>query len=289
MEKTELFDQSISNVSATSLITLYCRALESQSKEPILNDPKAVEISQQLNSELSKSDNKLHQDLVKGKIDKRMVATLALRAKRYDQYVKDFLGQSPDGIVVNIGCGLDTRFHRIDDGKVTVYDLDFPELIAVKKRFLEENNRYHFIPSSVLDYEWMEPLLQFHDRSFLFMAEGVFMYLDQEDVETLVLKLQAKFPGSELVCEVFNSFWLKSWLKGMTNIKLQRQLHLGKDVTYNFGIKDSKEMENWNAGIQLLDDWSYFDDSEKKLGVLRLFRHIELFRKMQWTVHYRLN
>lgn len=70
---------------------------------------------------------------------------------------------------------------------------------------------------------------------------------------------------------------------------MQKQLYLGKDATFNFGIRDSKEMEEWNPGINLLDDWSYFDSQEKKLGWLGLFRHIELFRKTQWTVHYKLN
>ena len=46
-------------------------------------------------------------------------------------------------------------------------------------------------------------------------------------------------------------------------------------------------MEEWHTGIQLLDDWSYFDSEEKKLGWLKMFRNIELFRKTQWTVHYK--
>lgn len=121
------------------------------------------------------------------------------------------------------------------------------------------------------------------------MAEGVFMYLDQEDVHSLILKLQSEFPGSELVCEVFNSLWLRKPLKSLMNYKMQHQLHMGKDATFHFGIRDSKEMEKWHAGIQFLDDWSYFDSEEKKLGVLKLFRNIEILRKTQWTVHYKLN
>ena len=147
-ERTNLFDQKISDVSATSLITLYSHALESQSPNPVLTDPKAVEITQQLNPEFSKSDNTFHQNLARGKLDKRLVVHIALRAKRYDQYVKDFLQHAPNGIVVNVGCGLDTRFHRLDDGQITVYDLDFPEVITIKKNLLRETDRYHFILDS---------------------------------------------------------------------------------------------------------------------------------------------
>jgi O-methyltransferase involved in polyketide biosynthesis len=134
----------------------------------------------------------------------------------------------------------------------------------------------------------MGPLLHFHNRPFLFLAEGVFMYLHQEDVKSLILKLQASFPNSELVAEVVNSFWLRKSLKWMINVKLQREFHLGKEATYNFGIKDSRDLESWHPGLKFLDEWSYVDEPEPKLGALRYFRHINLFRKTQWTIHYKL-
>lgn len=283
-----MLDIKIGDVAATSFLTLYCHAIESQSKNPILDDPKAVEITQELNKILSDSNNKLDKDLVKGKLKKVMVTHIAIRAKQYDKYVRDFLEKSPDGVVVNIGCGLDSRFLRVDNGSVIYYDLDMPEVIEIKKQFFEENERYHFISSSVLDHDWMSIVAK-HEGPFLFMAEGVFMYLHQEDVQSLILKLQSEFSGSELVCEVFNSLWLKKPLKKIMDFKMQKELHLGKDATFNFGIRDSKEMEEWHEGIEFLDDWSYFDSEEKKLGVLKMFRNIEFIRKTQWTIHYRLN
>jgi methyltransferase (TIGR00027 family) len=285
---TELSNILLNDVAATSLVTLYCHALESESEHPIINDPNAVEIAQSINSGLAESENKLHRKMAKGKLDQKLIVHIALRARRYDQYVKDFLKQTPNGIIVNIGCGFDTRFYRIDNGQTDFYDLDFPEVIDIKRRFLTENRRYHFIPSSVLNYEWMEQLRQ-HNRPIMFIAEGILMYLHSDDVKELVLKLQSEFPGSELVCEVFNSLWLAKPLKKMVNFKMQRQLHLGKAATFNFGLRDSREMESWNAGIEFLDDWTYIDEPEPKIGWLRMFRPLELFRKTQWTVHYRLN
>jgi O-methyltransferase involved in polyketide biosynthesis len=149
MNQTELFDIRMGDVSATSLLTLYCHALESQSRDPIISDPKAVEIMQKMNQELSKSKNSLHKKMVKGKINKRLVVHIAIRAKRYDEYVSSFLESSLDGVVVNIGCGLDSRFSRIDNGRVHFYDIDLPDVIEIKRKFFEESDRYHFIPSSV--------------------------------------------------------------------------------------------------------------------------------------------
>ncbi|MBL7153207.1 MAG: class I SAM-dependent methyltransferase [Phycisphaerae bacterium] len=285
----ELTEIELSDVAATSLVTLYCHALETQTPKPILEDAKAVEIVDKLNPLLSESPNKLRRDLAQGKLDKRLIVHIALRARRYDEYVNQFLKISPDGLVVNIGCGFDTRFFRLDNGKADFYDLDLPEVIEVKKKLLQETDRYRFIASSVLDYEWMDLLSCCKGRPFLFLAEGVFMYLHADAVKTLILKLQSHFPGSEIVCEVINSLWLNKWLKPMIDFKLQRQLHLGKGATFHFGIKNSSQIEQWGDGIEFLDDWTYLDDPEPKLGLLRIMRHFELFRKTQWTVHYRLN
>lgn len=75
----------------------------------------------------------------------------------------------------------------------------------------------------------------------------------------------------------------------MVNFKMQKELSMGKDATYNFGLRDSSEMEMWHPGLEFLDDWCYFDEPEPKIGLLRLFKYVEFLRKTQWTVHYRLN
>jgi O-methyltransferase involved in polyketide biosynthesis len=285
---TKLLNVKIGDVAATSFLTLYCHAIESQSKDPILVDPKSVEITHELSKILSGSNNNLYKNLIRGKIDKQLVVHIATRAKQYDKYACDFINKYPEGVIINIGCGLDSRFLRIDNKKVVFYDLDLPEVIEIKKQFFNENIRYHFIPSSVLDYSWMR-IVSKHKGPFLFIAEGVFMYLEKKDVKSLVLKLQLEFPGSELVCEVTNSLWLKKPLSKIMNLKMQQQLHLGKDTIYGFGISNSREMEEWHSGIQFLDDWYYLNSEEKKLGWLKMFKSVELFRKTQWTVHYKLN
>lgn len=83
--------------------------------------------------------------------------------------------------------------------------------------------------------------------------------------------------------------WLKGVLKEIVNFKMRKELHLGKDATFHFGIRERRDMGEWNPGITFLDDWSYFDSKEDKLGWLKFMRRGELFRKTQWTVDYRLN
>ncbi len=280
--------EGIGDVATTAFVTLYCRAIETRADRPILSDPKSVEITTELNKHLSSSTGPLEKALVSGTLDRRLVVHIALRAKRYDDYARDFLARFPDGVVVNIGCGLDSRFERIDNGRVVFYDLDLPEVIALRSRFFPETERRSAIASSVLDPGWMARVRE-HPGPFLFMAEGVFMYLARDDVRSLVRALQATFPGSDLVCEVVNEFWLRPLMKPMLAFKLERQLHLGRGAVFQSGLRDGREMEEWGSGIQFLDEWSYFDSDDEKLGWMRLLRHIGLVRTTQWTVHYRLN
>ena len=284
----ELLPQAIKDVSATSFLTLYCHALENQSAQPILDDPWAVEITKQLTPQLQSSANPLYQKLVKGKLDKEIVVYINLRARKYDQYAQDFLQRKPEGIIVNLGCGLDPRFQRIDDGKLNCYDLDFPEVIALKKQFLPGNERYQFISSDLLNYQWMDKLLSLEDRPFLFLIEGVLMYLHEEEVKSLILTLQSKFPGCELVAEVYNSFWLRQPFRSLNNLKLRRQLGFGAEATFNFGISESKVLESWHPNISFLDDWYFFDEPEAQFGRLKLLKNIDLIRRSLWTVHYQL-
>jgi len=281
----------ITDISETLLIPLYSRALESNSENPILIDKKAVEITKELNKIFENSDSQLHQALAKGKLrrrlGKKLNATMALRTRKFDRYCYSFLNNNPEGVIVELGCGLSTRFPRIDNKKLTWYDLDFPEVIDIRRHFFKENSRYHFIPSSVLDFEWMEKI-QNKNKKILFIAEGLFMYLNEDDVKNLVLNLQRNFPGCELACEVANTFVIKILKRKIWRKKFQRDFHLGKDAIFHFGISDSKDFEKWNEKIIFLDDWTYFDDKEKKLGWINIFARSKKFSKTQWIVHYRL-
>lgn len=287
LEASEVTKEAqISNVSATAFITLFARAMETQSHNPILNDPQAVALVEQLRPHFARSPRALEQQLATGRIPAMVVVTMALRARRMDAYARDFLARRPGGVIVNLGCGLDTRFHRLDDDAAIVYDLDLPAMINLKRTLLAAGPRYHFVAASVLDFAWMARL----DPStpHLFIAEGLLMYLPEDQVKALVIALRQRFPGSELVCEVFNRFWLRDPWKRWVDRKMQRQLSFSADASFQSGLDNSREMEQWGQGIHFLDDWSYFDDDEPKLGIANLLRHVDFFRRIQWTVHYQL-
>lgn len=282
----------LNDISETLLLPLYARAIESKSKNPIIIDNKAIEITQELNKKFKSSESKLHKTLLKGQVRKRLGkklnVTLSLRTRKFDMYCADFLSKNPSGIIVELGCGLSTRFLRIDNQKVQWYDLDLPEVIDIKKSFFKETERYMFIRSSVLDFTWMDHIEQ-KNKPTLFIAEGLLMYLPKEEVKKLILDIQKKFPNSEFICEVANSYIIKMLKRKLWRRKFQRDFHLGENATFLFGITDSTEMEEWGPGIEFIEEWTYFDEKEKKLGWINLFGKIEKLRKAQWIVKYRLN
>lgn len=277
---------NLSEVSDTMLITLYARARETLSADPIIHDPKAVEIIEFIKKELKDSKNPIHQKILTNSYNPQLSVSMALRSRQFDRYVKDWMILNPTGTVVNFGCGLDTRFDRLDNGKIYWFDIDFPSVIALRRRFITENHRHRFIERSILDTHWMNEVG--NDAPFLFIAEGVFMYLQEEQVKDLLSMIKGEFPGSELVCEVTNLYWVKKMNSRWMQWKFRHQLGIQKRASFSFGVPDGLYFNSWDKDYHFLDEWTYFDDNEKKLGVINLMSHVELLRKVQWTLHYRI-
>ena len=82
----------------------------------------------------------------------------SIRAKILDIQTKRFVQKNPYGIIINIGCGLDTRFFRVDNGKLKWYELDLPESMEVREKFFNETDRYKMISKSVFDFSWISDI-----------------------------------------------------------------------------------------------------------------------------------
>jgi O-methyltransferase involved in polyketide biosynthesis len=165
--------------------------------------------------------------------------------------------------------------------------LDLPEVIEMRKRFFQETDRCKMIASSVLDFHWMDQLPA-SASDVLFIAEGLLMYLHEAEVKSLVQELQKRYPNCELVCEVQNTFVINALKKERWKRKFQKDHHLGSEATMHFGISEGTALESWGKGIRFLDEWTIFDDHEKKMGWMNLFSFSKRLRKAQWVVHYRL-
>jgi len=278
----------IEAVSETLFLPLYSLALESQRPNPIIVDEEAVALTRRLNEQFAGSDKPIFRRLAAGRLPGTLLTTMSIRIRHYDLVVEEFLEREPDGIVVSLGCGLDDRRRRVDNGHMRWFDLDLPEVIELRRQFLPETDRMRFIASSVLDFAWLDQLPEGHGSQFLFIAEGLFMYLPAEKVRELVVTLRDRHPGAELLAEVANTKIVRTMQSPWGRGKFKRQFSLSENVVYQFGLDDSHDMEGWAPGLELIDEWTYFDEPEPKLGWMRWFAGLRLVRWAQWTVRYRL-
>jgi methyltransferase (TIGR00027 family) len=232
-------NQKLSDVEATLLIPLYMRAMESQRPDALVKDKRAEEVVRQLDKESLRKTLALTEDT--GRV------VMILKSREFDRFAQDFLRRHPDAVVVHIGCGLDTRFERVDDGRVEWYDLDLPQVIELRRKLIGgEGERHHFLAGSVLEDAWLEAVEAHHRRPLLFLAEAVFMYFTEAQVKSLVLRLRDHFPGAELVFDAHSPFMRRAHNLRVTRKRIGAHLH--------WDLKHSQDLERWGDGIRLLDE-----------------------------------
>jgi len=120
------------------LIPLYVRAVEAQRPDALLRDDQAMTMVEQIDYDFSRIKIAGHDQV-----------GMVLRVGQFDHYTQDFLTRHPDAVVVHVGCGLDTRFERVDNGQVEWYDLDLPEVMELRQRLLGEPTRSNSLACSV--------------------------------------------------------------------------------------------------------------------------------------------
>lgn len=157
--------QNLKGVSETLLIPLWARAVETRHSPPIIKDENAVEMMGNIEYDFSKFDGR-----------KMPQVSIAIRTELLDKSTKTFMDRHPDANVINLGCGLDTRFSRLDNGKTHWYDLDLPESIHLRRQFFNETDRYKMI------------------------AE-ILMYFTEQEVNELMDKMVTNFPDAEMLIE----------------------------------------------------------------------------------------
>lgn len=266
--------QSDNVIAETLLIPLYARALEGRRPVPLLRDDMAAALVESID-----------QDFTRFRLSRLDHVTIVMRAREFDRRARGFLAQHPQATVVHIGCGLDTRFERVRreapaGQAVTWFDLDLPEVIALRRRLIPEGDRRRYLGASVFDSTWLDDVGANAERPILFLAEGVFPYFEESQVKALFLAFLARFPGSELVCDAMTPLMVR-----MNNLQLRFDNVCAR---LHWGLPHARDVERWGEGIRVLDEWFYFDRPEPRLGAARLMRYLPGLAKGAGIYHYRL-
>jgi len=260
-------------ITSSLLLPLYIRARETQRPNGLIKDEYALELINRLGVDST--------DFSRADISEEVQVSILLRSRQFDRISGDYLNNHPEAAVVYIGCGMDARFERVDNGKVEWFDLDLPEVISLRGELMPSKcGRHHLLADSVLDFSWMDEVSSVKSRPFLFMAEGVFMFFSGDQVRRLVLKLKEIFPNSELVFDAFSPFYVWG-----NNRRVKRT---GIGSITEWALRSGKELETWDKGISLISSWYPFLCPEPRLAHIRWARFIPILAKTTGVFHYKL-
>lgn len=253
---TKIVIGKITDIPETMLIPLYCKTAETKREDAIIQDSKALEIIDRIDYDFSKFSKIWMSQL-----------GVAIRTEIFDREITKFIKDHKHPVIVNLGCGLDTRIERLKGiGMFDWYDLDVSEAIELRTKFFDESKHMHFIPKSVFDFSWMGDIDR-DGKSLLFVAEGLFMYFEEKDLRVLFNTLTEYFPDSEMLLE-----GLAPMIVGRSK-KHDAVKHTDGKAEFKWGINNGEIMETWNSKIEYINQWEFFDYHKKRVKN-RFFRFL---------------
>ncbi|HEY8970816.1 MAG TPA: class I SAM-dependent methyltransferase [Puia sp.] len=263
-------DIHLTEEKSTLFITLYAKALDYRSPHSILHDRAADEILRRL-------------DLDPSKYKGFGPEIIVVRARQMDRWTTEFLRKNDNAVILNLGCGLDTRYVRIQPGTaVDWYDLDYPEVIGLRKQFYSIQPGYHMIASSVTSPDWINDLPR--HRPVMIIAEGILEYLEPDAVKTLFHRLTEHFQHGCIAFDVMSSFAIRSAASNMKD-------KFG--AVHRWAVDRLSEVDGMNPGMQRVAAISPFSFSSTQgipfgrrafFGVLAW---VPKFRNMLRLLNYR--
>ena len=241
----------LGDVQETLMMPLWGRAHETMKAEPLLRDEAAVAIVNKIEYDFSR---------IAEKINPLSRASWIARSIYFDAVIRDFLKYHEEAVVLNIGCGLDTTFDRVDNGKASWYELDFPDVIELRMRFIPESKRRIFIARSALDQDWYARIKP--GASILILLAGVIYYFTEVEAKGLFREFERRFGKSEVIFDYCS-------IRGarLANKSVIRKGGMKEGAMLKWGIDDLSEMESWGCGIKVIEDLPMFRQHRKRYPV----------------------
>lgn len=234
MTKVDFSSVPWGSVEWTNLVTLYLRAHESRSRRPILGDRAAAEAVDRIDYDFKR----IH----RSSLPASNQYLVALRAKQLDDWCRDFLRRQPAAVVLHLGCGLDGRAFRLAvPPSVSWFDVDQPSVIELRRRLYDDTEHYRMIGSSVTDPGWLDQIPT--GRPTLVVAEGLLMYLGEDQVRQLLQRLTDRFDCGEMFFDTLSALaplLSKLFTRGIIK----------------WGTRDARVLQSWNPRLRLLEQTS---------------------------------
>ncbi len=237
--KSELNSQTVQN---TMLLPLWGRATASAKNLEILNDKEAMEIIKNCDYDFS---------TIAKTFGEFGGICYIVRARKIDDAIRKFIRKHPRASIVNIGAGLDTTFSRVDNGSINWYNLDLPDAIAFRQKFLPDSPRNTSIAKSLFDTTWFDHVIFNRRDGILFVSAGVFYYFKEEQLKAIFQAMAQRFPGGEIYFDAESRQAVKK-----SNRMVEKTGNKG--AMMYFYVNHLNDLEHWSPDIQAIACEKYF-------------------------------
>lgn len=248
---------NLEGVEKTMLLTLFAKAKHSREKNHKFYDPKAMEVISKVNYDFSIAEK-----------DKFMQLGTIARTIVLDEMVNDYINSHPECTIVNIASGMDTRFNRLDNGKITWYNVDLENSVNYRLKYIEDTDRVKTLAYSAMDSAWAKEILIRKD--VLFIVEGLTMYLNQNDVEDIINIIDSNFNK----CTVFMEIMPPISVKNTKEESIE-----DTDTKFTWGVEKGYELTNFNPNFKWIKDVNLFDGVNVYKPHYRIVTWLPILRK----------
>ena len=262
----------LGNVQKTMFLPLWGRAFETKKEKPLLRDQTAVEIIEKVDYDFA--------SIAQNTSELSQVAWI-IRSIYTDMVIKDFLEKHPKATIVDVGCGMDTTFDRIDNGSLLWVDLDMPDVIELRRKFIKESERRKFISASFLDEDWLKQIKVVD--GILFIVAGVFYYFEEDEVKTFLKRIADNFPGCEAFFDVCSPQGVD-----IANKRVIASSGLDEKSYLKWGLKNANYILSWDSRFEILKIYYYFKHKDLTLKI-KMIGLISDWMKMQYMIHLKIS
>ncbi len=248
---TEKIRVDLHSVQETLLLPLWGRAVETRKQKPLLVDTMAAQIIDRIDYNFA---------VIATNINPITQLAWIARSLHVDRVAREFLRKHPRGTIVNIGCGLDTTFERVDNGSLLWYDLDLPDVIALRKKFVTDSERRRHIASSFLDDAWCAEVRV--EDSVFFIAAGVFYYFEEEQMKRCLSRLAELFPGGEAFFDAASPLGVKA-----SNKVVIQAGGMDRNSFLKWGIESAYDIQSWDKRIKVVEEFPMFKGIKRRVNL----------------------